>query len=52
MKLVELKDFTFKKMIYDKAKEEAKRGVKILADQIKKVMARYRKRGKNNKVDD
>ena len=52
MKLVELKDFTFKKMVYDKAKEEAKWGVKILIDQIKKATAKHRKRGKNSKVGD
>jgi hypothetical protein len=45
MKLVELKDFSMKGMIYDQAIGEYKKGGLLLIEHIKKVMARHKRRG-------
>ena len=44
-KIKELKDFPFKSSIYDKSIEEARKGTELIVEQLKKAMAKYRKKG-------
>jgi di/tripeptidase len=44
MKLVELNDFAMKGMVYKTSKEEFRKGVDIMTEQVKRVMAKYKKK--------
>ena len=43
----EVKDFSFKSSIYEKSVVEVKKGTEVFIEQLKKMIARYRKKGKN-----
>lgn len=49
MKIVEISDFTMKRIVYKEGINEYKNGLQLQIEHMKKVMAKYKKRGSATK---